>query len=264
MKRVADVVKYNQEAWNREVAKGNIWTKPVQPEVIAAARAGKWELVLTPTKPVPQNWYPALQGSDTLCLASGGGQQGPILAAAGARVTVYDNSPAQLAQDRLVAEREGLDMRLVQGDMQNLAALEDASFDFIFHPVSNVFAEDVYKVWREAYRVLRPGGVMLAGFSNPFKYIFDYEAYEEGKYIVCRSLPYSDLEQLPAKDLDQLITDYEPLEYSHTLEEQIGGQLQAGFVLTGFYEDKDAQDAFSKYAPLFCATRALKVGQAIY
>jgi len=31
------------------------------------------------------------------CLASGGGQQGPVLAAAGAHVTVFDNSPRQLA-----------------------------------------------------------------------------------------------------------------------------------------------------------------------
>ena len=71
---------------------------------------------------------------DVLCLASGGGQQGPILAAAGANVTVFDNSPAQLRQDELVARREGLSIRTVQGDMRDLSAFADGSFDLIFHP----------------------------------------------------------------------------------------------------------------------------------
>jgi 2-polyprenyl-3-methyl-5-hydroxy-6-metoxy-1,4-benzoquinol methylase len=69
-----------------------------------------------------------------LCLASGGGQQGPILAAAGARVTVFDNSPQQLAQDRFVARREGLTLETVEGDMRDLSVFADVSFDLIVHP----------------------------------------------------------------------------------------------------------------------------------
>jgi len=49
------------------------------------------------------------------------GQQGPILAAAGADATVFDNSPRQLQQDCQVAEREGLDLRTVEGDMRDLS-----------------------------------------------------------------------------------------------------------------------------------------------
>src|SRR5262245_43032058 len=109
-----DVVAYNRRAWDTQVNKGNRWTVPVSPELIAAARRGEWELVLTPTLPVPRDWFPPLAGLDVLCLASGGGQQVPILAAAGASVTVLDNSGRQLAQDRHVAEREGLTIRTVQ------------------------------------------------------------------------------------------------------------------------------------------------------
>ena len=103
-----DILGYNRQAWDRQVERGNRWTVPVGPEAIARARRGDWSIVLTPTKPVPADWFPPLAGLDVLCLAGGGGQQGPILAAAGARVTVFDNSPKQLAQDRLVADREGL------------------------------------------------------------------------------------------------------------------------------------------------------------
>ncbi len=106
---------------------------------------------------------------DILCLASGGGQQAPILAAAGANVTVFDNSPAQLRQDALVAQREGLPLRTVQGDMRDLSAFGDDSFDLIFHPVSNIFVPEVRPVWRECYRVVRPGGVLLMGTLNPIR-----------------------------------------------------------------------------------------------
>jgi len=111
---------YNRAAWDREVERGSQWTVPVSKEVIAAARQGQWEIVLTPTKPVPRDWFPDLEGLDVLCLASGGGQQAPILAAVGANVTVLDNSPKQLEQDRIVADRDSLTITTIEGDMANL------------------------------------------------------------------------------------------------------------------------------------------------
>jgi ubiquinone/menaquinone biosynthesis C-methylase UbiE len=170
-----DIQGYNRIAWDKQVVQGNRWTIPVGDDVIAAARQGDWKILLTPTKPVPRAWFPDLQGIDVLCLASGGGQQGPTLAAAGARVTVLDNSPRQLAQDRLVAERHALPVVTVQGDMADLSAFSDKSFDLIVHPVSNTFVPHVRPVWKEAFRVLRKGGGLLAGFTNPAVYLFDYD-----------------------------------------------------------------------------------------
>jgi hypothetical protein len=85
-----NIREHNRDAWNREVGKNNKWTIPVTPETIVKARQGDWQIVLTPTIPVPIDWFPQLKGADVLCLASGGGQQGPVLAAAGANVTVLD------------------------------------------------------------------------------------------------------------------------------------------------------------------------------
>lgn len=254
-----NVREYNRDAWNREVGRGNRWTVPVSSEVINAARQGQWEIVLTNGKPVPKDWFPELAGLDVLCLASGGGQQGPILAAAGAHVTVFDNSPQQLAQDRRVAEREGLALTTVEGDMADLSALDDESFDLIVHPVSNVFAPEVRPVWQEAFRVLRHGGVLMAGFMNPAFYIFDFDLAEKGVLEVKYGLPYSDVTSPSEEDRQRILASGRPLEFSHSLEDQIGGQLEAGFLLTALYEDRfDEPDTISEYMPTFIATRAIK------
>jgi SAM-dependent methyltransferase len=252
-----DILAHNRAAWDREVRQQNPWTVPVGPEVIAAARHGEWSVLLTERTPVPRAWFGELQDREVLCLASGGGQQSPVLAAAGARVTVLDNSPAQLAQDRSVAEREGLSLCLCEGDMANLSRFADASFDLIFHPTSNLFVPDVLPVWAEAYRVLRPGGVLLSGFLNPVEYVFDRVLADEGIFQVKYALPYSDLTSLTEAERIAAFGAEAPLEFSHTLDDLIGGQLAAGFHLTGFYEDR-RNSPIAAYMPSYVATRALK------
>lgn len=253
------IAAHNRAAWDREVETANQWTVPVGPEVTAAARAGDWSVVLIGHDPVPRDWFPAVvAGADIMCLASGGGQQGPVLAAAGAHVTVLDNSPRQLAQDAMVAARDQLSLATVLGDMRDLGGFGDASFDLVFHPVSNVFCPDLAPVWRESFRVLRPGGTLLAGFMNPDIYIFDEDASQNrGELIVRHALPYSDVSHLDEAERKRLRGPHAPLEYSHTLTAQIGGQLAAGFVITGFREIPH-DDATGVYMPGMFATRALK------
>ncbi|MFH0907589.1 MAG: class I SAM-dependent methyltransferase [bacterium] len=256
-----DVRKHNRHAWNQQVECGNPWTIPVGESEIAAAKHGRSTVFLTPTKPVPLRWLEPLQGREILCLASGGGQQGPVLAAAGATVTILDNSPNQLARDRDAAEHYGLQLCAVEGDMRDLSMFGDRSFDLIVHPVSNAFIPDVTPVWKEAYRVLRQHGELLSGFGQAFRYIFDDNAYEQGVLEPAHILPYSDLDVLSQGEIDKRFQDGKPLEFSHSLEEQIGGQIDAGFVITGLYEDRDREerkDLLSRYTSTYVAIRASK------
>ena len=261
--RVEEVAALNQAGWDRRVEEEDVWTLPVSPEEVSRARQGDWSVVLTPNKPVPRDWFGEVAGRDILCLASGGGQQGPILAAAGARVVVFDASPRQLAQDEAVARRDGLSIVTQHGFMHDLSAFADGRFDLIFHPVSNAYAPDIAPVWRECHRVLKPGGALLAAFMNPIVYIFDADAQEQGELVVRFPLPYADIVDLPADALQRIIERDHTVEFSHTLEAQIGGQLQAGFVLTHMFEDKDREapdTGRSRYFPTCMATRAVKLG----
>ncbi len=253
-----DAAAFNRSAWDSQVEGGqNPWTIPCTAEQVAAARHGDWKIYLTPTKPVPVDWFPeTLVGKDVLCLASGGGQQGPLLAAAGANVTVYDNSPRQLARDAEVAQRDGLTIHTLLGDMRDLSALSDASFDLIVHPVSNVFVPNVLPVWRESYRVLRTGGALLAGFDSPFVHCVDTRG--DG-YFLRFSLPYSDLTSITEAERVERYGANTPMEFGHTLTDQLGGQMAAGFHLVDLFEDIDPNDHLHDFFPQFIATYAVKL-----
>ncbi|MEP7149429.1 MAG: class I SAM-dependent methyltransferase [Acidobacteriota bacterium] len=256
-----DPVQYNSFAWDKAVDGSDCWTIPVSAEIIAAARRGDWSVVLTPVKAVPREWFGEITGKDLLCLASGGGQQAPVFAAAGANVTSFDNSARQLEQDQFVADRDNLKIRIEKGDSADLSRFSDGSFDLIFHPCSNCFMPDLRPIWNECFRVLRPPGILLTGFTKPEVFIFDqFEEDRTGNLVVANSLPYSDEKALSAEDLQKKMQLCEPLEYSHTLEEQLGGQTDAGFHIVGLYEDywNNARRAIDRYMPAFVATRAVK------
>lgn len=247
--RYTDINAKTVDQW---VADGWEWGTPIDHETFVRAQQDDWQMLLTPTKPVPRSWFCPLRGAHVLGLASGGGQQMPIFAAAGAHCTLLDYSSAQLASDEAVACREGYAIELVRADMTLPLPFPDETFDLIFHPVSNCYVEDVYPVWRECYRVLKPGGILLAGLDNGVGYAFN----NEGTALV-QKLPYN-----PLKDerlYKEALASGDGIQFSHSIEEQIGGQLQAGFRLEDVYQDTDGQGNLHDHGvPTFWATRAVK------
>lgn len=243
---------YNAEAVDRWVSEGWEWGIPISSEAFAKVGTGEWEVVLTPNKPVPKEWFGDLKGKKVLGLASGGGQQMPVFAALGAICTVFDLSDAQLNSERQVARREGYEIRIVKGDMTEPLPFEDGEFDLIFHPVSNCYIRDVYPVWRECFRVLKPGGALLAGLDNGINFIFD----DEETRMVNR-LPFDAMKE-PGWE-EKIAAFNDSVQFSHPIEEQVGGQLQAGLVLTHIYEDTNGVGPLMEHnMPCFFATRAVR------
>lgn len=255
-----DHLEHNRDAWNRESSAGGEWSIPVSAQTIAAAKGGDWSVILTPLKLVPREWFGDLKGKRVLCLASAGGQQAPILAAAGAKVVSFDLSDEQLARDAEVAARDQLDLQCVRGDMADLSQFPDDSFDLIFHAVSNVFVPDVEQVWRECYRVLKPKGALLAGYMNPSFFLFDHdESIRSGRLEVKYALPYAEPESLDEARKAEIEKGGRALEFSHSLTSQIGGQTKAGFVIADLFEDHWTDELpYNRYSPSYIATLAMK------
>ena len=244
----------NSRTWDRWAENGSEWSVPISHEEYLRALRGDWGVLLTPMKPVPKEWFPPLAGCRLLGLASGGGQQMPVFSALGAECTVFDYSDRQLGSERMVAEREGYRITIVKGDMTRPLPFGDGSFDLIFHPVSNCYIEDVRPVWNECFRVLKRGGVLLAGMDNGLNFLFnDYD-----RLLVENPLPFNPLKD-PALYAELMKND-DGLQFSHTLEEQIGGLPEAGFRRTDVYEDRDrpGRGRLRDFAPTYFATRAVK------
>jgi len=261
-KQEIDFLQHNELAWNKQALEQNEWSNAVDTTLVNQAKNGHWEIHLLP-KPLDKAWLGNVAGKKILCLASAGGQQAPILAAAGADVVVFDLSAEQLRQDAQVTERDGLSLTTIQGDMTDLAVFVDESFDMVFHPVSNHYVADVNPVWKEAYRVLKKGGTLLTSFFNPVVFVADRNPEDIAAGIIRPkySLPYADVKDLSPEQITRKIENKEALVFGHSLSDLIGGQLKAGFVITDFDEEMQPNPRFliDKYVPTFIATRAVKL-----
>ncbi|MBQ4370543.1 MAG: class I SAM-dependent methyltransferase [Oscillospiraceae bacterium] len=242
----------NAETIDRWVEEGWEWGRPVDHETYIKALRGDWDVLLTPTKPVPHEWFGELRGKKVLGLASGGGQQMPIFSALGAECTVLDYSAKQLESEMKVAEREDYEIRVIRADMTKPLPFGDGEFDLVFHPVSNCYVEDVLPIWKECARVLKNGGVLLSGVDHYINYIVN-----EDETRIENRLPFNPLKN--PDQMKQLSDEDAGVQFSHSLEEQIGGQLKAGFIITDIYEDTNGEGRLHELnIPTFLAIRAVK------
>lgn len=242
----------NAQTIDRWVEEGWEWGIPITHEAYDAACKGNWDVVLTPTKPVPHEWFGELKGKKVLGLASGGGQQMPVFVALGAQCTVLDYSEKQLASEAMVAEREKYDIQIIRGDMTKPLPFENESFDLIFHPVSNCYVAEVKPIFKECFRILKPGGILLCGLGNEVNYLVN-----DDETMIVNTMPFDPLKN--EQQRKQLEEDDCGMQFSHTVEEQLGGQLEAGFVLTNLFGDTNGEGRLHEMnVETYLATRAVK------
>jgi SAM-dependent methyltransferase len=255
---MTDFADHNRKAWDRERKLGNPATIPYSLETIEAAKCGRISLSLTGRRTIPESWYPPLAGARVICVALGGGQQVPLLAAAGAHVLSLDNSPAQLAADEDTARRSNLSIETALGDMTHLGAFSQRSFDLAVVGLGTQFVEDPGEIWRGLAGVVRPQGRLLCAFVNPVQYLFRWPEYSEGILHVAHALPYSDLTSLTAHERSARFHPEDPIEFGHTLEQTLGGLMCSGFSVDGFLEDRAEGDPLAPYMANYYAIGALR------
>lgn len=250
-----DPLQHNESTWDSIARANDRWFQAVTTEELQAARRGEWKINITAQKPVPRPWLEPLSGKRVLCLAGAGGKQSPLLAALGAQVTVLDISQEQLDRDRSIAEREGLELKTIHGDMSDLSSLPDARFDLVLNPCSVCYCPEVQPVWEETFRVLDRGGSLISGMIQPVHYLFDDVQRDRGELNVRHKIPYCDLD-LPEQERLKIWGPDRPLEFGHSLTDLIGGLIQAGFRMTGFYEDRwGGDDPLSEHIDVFFAVK---------
>ena len=243
----------NAQTIDRWVEEGWEWGMPIDHKTYTKAMKGEWDMLLTPTKYVPHTWFGDLKGKKVLGLASGGGQQMPIFAALGAECTVLDYSEKQLESERMVAAREGYPIEIIRADMTKPLPFADETFDLIFHPVSNCYVENVKPIFKECARILKHGGVLLSGLDNGVNYLVD-----DDETMIVNTMPFNPL--INEANRRQLEESDCGMQFSHTIEEQIGGQLEAGLILTHIYGDTNGEGRLHEMnIECYFATRAVKL-----
>ena len=219
---------HNQRAWDALARGERRFTRPVTDkqfaERLAAIRSDAW-------------LKDSIVGARLLCLASGGGMQGILYAAAGAQVTVVDISYEMLALDREAAAYHGLEVVLVQASIDNLSALRAAEFDIVIQPVSSCYVADVTRVYQEVARVLVPGGLYVSQHKQPGSLQAAVEPSATGYSL---NEPYYRTGPLPAV-AGSLHREEGTFEFLHRWEDLIGGLCRAGFVVEDLIEPLHAR-----------------------
>jgi SAM-dependent methyltransferase len=230
------VLAHNARAWDALAAAGAALARPAVDDAFGDPRG--W---LGGGGTAGRSWLPErLAGLEVLCLAAGGGKHGPLYAAAGARVTVVDLSPAMLELDRHVARERGLDLELVQSSMDDLGMLAAGRYDLVIHPVSTCYLPDVTHVFHEVARVTRPGGAYVSQHKSPASLQAALEPNAAGRWEVL--VPVGHREPLPAAPPSRL-RERGTREFVHSVADLLGGICAAGFAIEDVCEPDHTQPA---------------------
>ncbi len=221
--------KQNQQVWDRMVGQTHRFTKPARDQDFQ-----------NPLKAVDTlGWMgPSIQGLKVLCLAAGGGRQGPLFAAAGGNVTVVDISAAMLELDQKVAMQRGLNLTTCQTSMDDLQKLGAARFDLVAQPVSTCYVPDIVKVYQEVAFVTKPNGLYISQHKQPTS-LQSSTRPVNGKYRLeeayYQTQPLPDVGHTPFREQGAV-------EFLHRWEEIIGGMCQSGFLIEDLSEPYHADE----------------------
>ena len=278
---VDDVAAHNQRMWDRLSAAGIPYTRPqgTPPKSDRAKRR-----FLDPNGRLAGL---PIKGQRVLALAGGGGWHPVLFAELGAETTVLDISARQLKTVRELARSRDVKVRLLQGDMRDLSAFADGSFDVVWHSHSLVFVPDADRVIAEVARVLAVDGVYRASTMHPvtMRMYGTWTGTGWGfrqSYFEDAAVPYEDASWV----FKDVTVEAPTVEYGHRISDLINACAAAGLVIDGFWEttpgeistalpvralsrerlvaERDAlepgsDDALERYLPAFIELRARKV-----
>jgi ubiquinone/menaquinone biosynthesis C-methylase UbiE len=217
----------NQQAWNQLADSDSLF-----------ARVATDEECRKPLQALDgRGWLPeSVAGLNVLCLASGGGWQSILYAAAGANVTVVDLSDSMLRLDTREAKRRRFQVQTVQASMDDISMLADESFDIVHQPVSTCYVPDLKPVYAGIARVLRSHGLYISQHKQPVSLQISHRN-ERQQFVI--GVEYYHAGPLPQQQ-DTAYRESGATEYLHRLDQIVGDLCLAGFVIEDLREPKRA------------------------
>ena len=240
-----DLAARNLELTLRALASGE-YGEPylgLDAELFARYRAGQRDALMSEPwmdKPVWDSLMGRVRpGDKVLCLAGGGGQQSVIYSLLGADVTVFDLTPEQLERDRVAARHYGYQVDTIQGDMRDLSVFPDSRFTWIHQPISLLYVPELTPIYKAVRRVLCRGGRYYSQYTYPAFYLAEDKGWDGTGYVLRFSQPQISGQLLERKS-DGLLNFEEGVSFgetNHLLSDVVNGQVSAGLVLKGLWED---------------------------
>jgi ubiquinone/menaquinone biosynthesis C-methylase UbiE len=180
-----------------------------------------------------------IKDKNIIDLGCGGGQNSVALARKGGRVTAVDFSSEQIAQAENLAKEEGFSIDFRACDISDLSFSSGSRFDIALSACAISFAEDILTVFREVYRVLKPGGMFVLSDMNPLQYIVDEI---DGGVEFNETYPYEPILLKWGWEFNELKNIPRFQHYVRSIPEYANKIVESGFVVYKILEPRSTID----------------------
>ena len=218
-----DYVYKNRTHWDTYAHQ---WVAAGERNWVSEPSWGMWGIPESELLLLPQD----MTGMKTVELGCGTGYVSGWMARRGASVVGIDNSEAQLATARRLADEHGIELKLIHGNAEQVP-YPDGHFDFAISEYGVAIWADPFKWIPEAHRVLRPGGTLVFLGNHPFVMITQIPESGEPASNELRS-PYFGMHRVDWQDED----GDAGTEFNLTISGWIRLFAETGFDVVAFHE----------------------------
>jgi SAM-dependent methyltransferase len=221
------------------------------------ANASQWAAEVRRGADIAREWLnnPAflpflgdLSGRQVLDAGCGEGYNTRILARRGARMTGVDISERMIDLAREAERAQPLGIRYERTSYADLTRFADASFDAVVSFMALMDGPRFDLAMREAFRVLRPGGMLAFSITHPCfltkgaTWLRD-EAGEKVKWMVARYFDATGwVERWRFTDASKEKPEFAVPRFDRTLSEYVNPLIAAGFVLEEIQEPRPSEE----------------------